>query len=83
MVNIDHLHGLLTITEKTYIDPMLGYCWPAVSDVGPTLTQHWVNVSCLLGFARVVRVGEHPVFNDLMMTELISQAAYQVPVSGG
>ena len=21
--------------------PMLGYCWPTVFDVGPTLTQHW------------------------------------------
>ena len=23
--------------------------WPNVYDVGPTLSQHWVNVSCLLG----------------------------------
>ena len=28
---------------------MLGYCWPIVFDAGPTLTQHWTNVSCLLG----------------------------------
>ena len=28
---------------------MLGQCWAAVFDVGPTLTQHWFNVSCLLG----------------------------------
>ena len=27
----------------------VGQCWPAVYDVGPTLTQHWLNVSCLLG----------------------------------
>ena len=25
---------------------MLGQCWPAVYDVGPTLTHHWFNVSC-------------------------------------
>ena len=31
------------------VEPMLGQCWPAVYDVGPTLTQHWSNVSCLLG----------------------------------
>ena len=26
-------------------DPMLVYCWPAVCDVGPALSQHWVSVS--------------------------------------
>ena len=24
-------------------------CWPAVSEVGPTLNWHWFNASCLLG----------------------------------
>ena len=28
---------------------MLDQCWPTVYDVGPTLIQHWVNVSRLLG----------------------------------
>ena len=28
---------------------MLFYCWADVKDDGPTLKQHWVNVSCLLG----------------------------------
>ena len=27
-------------------EPMLFYCWPTV---GPTLKQHWFNVSSLLG----------------------------------
>ena len=27
---------------------MLGYCWPTVFNTGPTLTQHWFNVLCLL-----------------------------------
>ena len=31
------------------VDPMLGYCWIDVGDVGLTLTQHWVNVSCFPG----------------------------------
>ena len=31
------------------VDPMLVYCWSDVVDGGATLTQHWVNVSCLLG----------------------------------
>ena len=33
---------------------MLFQCWPAVSDVGPALKQHWVNISCLLGSAPVI-----------------------------
>ena len=28
---------------------MFGYCWASVSDAGPTVTEHWFNVSCLLG----------------------------------
>ena len=28
---------------------MLGNCWSSVEDGGPTITQHWVNASCLLG----------------------------------
>ena len=28
---------------------MLFYCWANVEDDGPTLKQHWVNASCLLG----------------------------------
>ena len=31
------------------IHPMLFQCWPTVFDAGPTLKQHWVNASCLLG----------------------------------
>ena len=42
------------IRHVTYYDAKLFECWPAVSDVGPTLKQHWVNVSCLLGSAPVI-----------------------------
>ena len=28
---------------------MLLYCWARVADDGPTVQQHWVIVSCLLG----------------------------------
>ena len=28
---------------------MLVECWTSVADGGPTLNQHWFNVSCLLG----------------------------------
>ena len=36
-------------TQKTQdIDSMLVQCWASVVDDGPTLNQHWVNVSCLL-----------------------------------
>ena len=30
------------------VHPMLGQWWRAVADGGPSLTRHWVNVSCLL-----------------------------------
>ena len=35
-------------------------CWvnvgpTSVGDGGPTLTQHWVNVSCLLGYTGCIR----------------------------
>ena len=39
------------IRHVTYYDPMVFKCWPAVSDVGPTLKQHCVNVAFLLGTA--------------------------------
>ena len=42
------------IRHVTYYDPMLFECWPAISDVGPAIKQHWVNVSCLLGSAPVL-----------------------------
>ena len=30
------------------IGPMLPQWWPTVYDVGPTLSQHWIGVSCIL-----------------------------------
>ena len=30
---------------------MLFQCWASVKDGGPTLKQHWVNTSCLMGRA--------------------------------
>ena len=29
----------------------LTQCWTTIHDAGPTLAQHWVNVSCQLGSA--------------------------------
>ena len=29
------------------VDPALLQCWPTVADGGPTLNQHWINVSLL------------------------------------
>ena len=37
-------------TQQTRdVHQMLVQCWASVADGGPTLHQHWVNVSCLLG----------------------------------
>ena len=38
-----------TATQQTrHIHPMLEHCCVSVDDGGPTMYQHWVNVSCLL-----------------------------------
>ena len=48
-----------TVPHRTltrHVDPMLSWCSASVADAGPTSTQHWVNVSCLLG-GRLLRQG--------------------------
>ena len=37
-----------TPQQTRYIAPLLVQCWASVVDGGPTLNQHWDNVSCLL-----------------------------------
>ena len=37
-----------TSQQTWYVDPMLAQCRASVRDSGSILTQHWVNVSCLL-----------------------------------
>ena len=32
-------------TQTRDIDTMLFYCWSTVYNAGPTLIQHWINVS--------------------------------------
>ena len=51
---------------------MLSYCWPAVSDTGPTLTQHWVKVSCSLGWSIVFPDLVPLSFNPLNCLESLS-----------
>ena len=41
--------SLLCPKQTRHIDSMLDQCWPNVLDGGPTLAQHWIDVSCLLG----------------------------------
>ena len=36
-----------TSQQTRYIEPLLVQCWPAVYDVGPTMNEQWLNVSCL------------------------------------
>ena len=38
-----------------YTDPMLVKCWASVADDSPTLNQHWVSVSCLLGIMSTIK----------------------------
>ena len=43
---------VVPLNASRYVDPMLVWCWAIVYDACPTLKQHWVNVSCLLGLHR-------------------------------
>ena len=36
--------------QTRYIDQMSVYCWTSVEDNGPTLSRHWINVLCMLGY---------------------------------
>ena len=40
-------YGILDKYQKTR-DPMTDYRWFNVRDAGPTLTQHWFNISILV-----------------------------------
>ena len=37
----------VSIWQTRYIEPIVGQFWPAVCNAGPTLSKHWLNVSCL------------------------------------
>ena len=54
-------HKNMVIANTGYINPILGYCWTSVCDVEPALTQHWVNVSCLLD-AYQAKPNKHKTF---------------------
>ena len=45
---LDVVSGLAT-QQTRYSNPLLVQCWASVVDGGPTLDQHWFDVSCLLG----------------------------------
>ena len=45
---------------------MLFQFWASVEDGGPTLQQHWMNVSCLPGNARAVHTSTLLVGLQLM-----------------
>ena len=49
------------------VEPMLGQCWASVLDDEPTLTQHWFNVSCLLG--QKLMICEHVSVNGSMLAQ--------------
>ena len=57
-------YNKLTLTQQARdIDPVLFQCWASVADAGPTLKQHWVNVSCLLGSEHTGDWGCHWTLN--------------------
>ena len=53
-------------------DPMLGEWWVSVTDSGPTLSQHWISIFCILLYCVYVglilghRPGQHWTKIDIM-----------------
>ena len=45
---IDGVFHNVFLRQQTDVNTTLVYCWPTVYDSCPALSQHWVNVSCLL-----------------------------------
>ena len=50
IINIIHDISWGGFQQTREIEPMLFECWSTACDGGPTLTQYWVNDSCLLFF---------------------------------
>ena len=49
---------------------MLGQCWATVADGGPTLTQHFGNVSCLLvGHCHIAGVLGKTIYSHAVSAE--------------
>ena len=42
------IHMLSSKQLAQYIKPIFDRCWSIVYDAGPTLGQHWLDISCLL-----------------------------------
>ena len=51
------------------IKPMLGSCWSSIVDDEPTLTQHWFNISCLLG--HILIYVENSVFRNVKVALIV------------
>ena len=47
------LYAALQCQPTRDIEPMLAQCWASDVDGGPTLNQHWLNISCWLGSQKV------------------------------
>ena len=58
------------------VDPRMAQCWRTVRDAGPTLSQHWVNGSCLLGEDMVIGL-------ILLLAEWCMNVGGCLPIQGG
>ena len=70
----EHCFNVRVGFDPGNIHPMLVQGEPIVSDTGPTLYQHWVNVSCLLGCIILLSGGGPRV--------VVSTAAFHARVRG-
>ena len=71
-----------TTQQTRDIHPVLVKCWDSVADRGPTLYQHWVNVSCLVGMAKgVFQIFKSEIFNCRFCLFLVHFSEISVNIS--
>ena len=64
----------LTSQQTRDIDQMLLLCWVSVVDGGPTLQQHLVNISCLLGLRLNTFITLISIIRPISLTTLLNQS---------
>ena len=69
IILMDKLKYLNLSQQTRDIDLMLDQCWATVYDAGPTLVQHWVDVSCLPGMGMDVPAHTCPEVRTLGLYE--------------
>ena len=63
---------------SVYINPVLTKCWASVVDGGPTLDQHWVDVSCLQVYVISSTLIDTSILSFLVKHGMLKQCWFNV-----